>query len=161
MPLEVITQPGTERWRLSPQHEHTIATRIVGPSNVRLEYWPRDRAHEVLASDFDRHPDMPMLDGYWYEPNFAQHLRGYSYGSGPDQMAVVFVDRRETYASATFVVLHELAHLMMNDADDDEIHADLIAAMMMRELGYPQKVIESMPEPQMVPISPAGAVFRR
>jgi len=143
---------------MRPEHARVVGDGMIGDHLVRLEYWPRARAREVIGSDFDQHPDMPLLDGFWYEPGFDQQLRGYSYRADWGRMAVVFVDARETYESATFVALHELAHLLVDDDDDDEIHADLIASMMMRDLGLPQRVLEALPAPRPV-VTGAGVAY--
>lgn len=146
MALHVVTMPDTERWAMSDEHAQVVASRIIGDRDIRLEYWPRCRAGEAWSRHRDAHPSMDETPGYHYPIDMAYQLRGYSLVSLQGEwIAVVFVDEREDYESATFVALHELAHLLVREQDDDEIHADLIASAMMTELGYPEGVLEAKP----------------
>jgi len=144
--LTIVTQPGTEDWSMSDEHASLVAKNIVGTQPVRLEYWPRARAGQAWSRDRNRHPEVLTAEGYWYDPEHPYNLRGYSFTTPTRGMvAVVFCDHREDYESATFVALHELAHLLVEERDDDEIHADLIASAMMPELGYAEGVREAGP----------------
>jgi hypothetical protein len=146
--LRIIEEAGTKPWSLSEGDARWIAS-LLGETPVQVEYWPRARAQEAFERDVDRHPDVYARDGYYYEPCFANGLRGYSFGlpeeDGRDEVliAVIFVDELETYESATFVVLHELAHLLVDPRDDDELHADLIASVLMGQLGYGEGIREA------------------
>lgn len=144
--LLVRKMPGTERWAINDEHAQIIADELIGDQDIRLEYWPRARAGEAWARHRDVHPALGERPGYYYPIGMAEQLRGYSLVNQGEWIAVVFVDEREDYESATFVALHELAHLLVRDDDDDEIHADLIASAMMVSLGYPEGIREAQPK---------------
>lgn len=141
--LRVVSYPGTNEWVLRPEDADRIARWL--DMDVTLEYWPRDRVDEVWARDkvaaaADQAEEVEA-DGL--------NFRGYSFATRDrGNMAVIFVDDLEDYESATFVVLHELAHLHLppwspaverddTQIDEEEDRADTVAAALMDSLlGY-------------------------
>lgn len=138
--LSIVAYPGTEKWVLRPEDADRISRWMN--TDVQLEYWPRDRVAEVWARDkaaaAPDHAEEVEREGLQF--------RGYSFATkSRGHIAVIFVDHLEDYESATFVVLHELAHLHLppwsppiqrDDAevDEEEDRADAVASALMEEL---------------------------
>jgi hypothetical protein len=133
--LTIVEEPGTSPWAITDTDARRIVVALIGDQPVRIEYWPRRRAQEVWRRDrgADDQKRVGELRGY----SFATPVRGH--------VAVIFVDYRETYETAMFVALHEIVHLLVREDDDDELHADLIAAVMMTKIGYPEGIREAGP----------------
>lgn len=143
--LSVYAHPGTEAWAITSQDAQRIAGWL--DKDVRVEYWPRDMVAQVWARD--KHTD----DAAASRTDLS--FRGYSFATKEaGNMAVVFVDHLEDYESATFVTLHELAHLHLppwspavqrniEQANAEEDRADAVAGKLMKELlGYREGVYE-------------------
>lgn len=145
MAIDVYVHPGTEAWALKPADAERIARWVEKP--IRIEYYPREMVEEVWSRD--RHTNrgsMSREDLNFRGYSFATQERGY--------VAVIFVDHLEDYQSATFVVLHELAHLHMppwgprvegteEELEEEEDRADAVAARLMDDLlGYRPGVYE-------------------
>ncbi|KKK80113.1 hypothetical protein LCGC14_2826750 [marine sediment metagenome] len=138
--LTIVTEPGTEPWVLNPDDAQKIATWMR--NDVTLEYWPRSRIAEAWGRDSGTSDDPERQD---------LNFRGYSFAT-PERghVAVIFVDDIESYTSATFVVLHEMAHLHAppwtpptditpEQLNEEEDRADEVANRLMSTLlGYPE-----------------------
>ena len=93
--LHITAWPGTERWVPPPEQRRKIACLLSGTTLV--EYVPRSQVHRVWARD---HGGQPFpLNPY----DFRAYAR-----SG---RTTIFVDPTETQQSATWLLLHELAHI--------------------------------------------------
>lgn len=144
--LTIAGPPEVAPWMLKPDDAAKVSRWCRHP--ITIEYWPRERIAEAWARDSGTDPraaSRQILD-----------FRGYSYANATyGEVAVVVVDQREDYLSATFVALHELAHLHLppwsppnasNDQqiDREEARADAVAARLMGQLlGYEEKVYEA------------------
>lgn len=133
--LHLYAHPGTEEWVLKPDHADLVALWLR--QDVILEYYPRSSIQEIW--DRDKHAAAP--GGAEAMEQAGLNFRGYSFKSpGQDARAVIFVDELEDYESATFVVLHELAHLHApvweneDEPDEEEHRADVVAAMLSKSL---------------------------
>jgi hypothetical protein len=92
--MVVRAAPGTESWAVRPEDARRIACLLT--RDVRVDYWPRARVHEVWR----RRHGQPLPVEPW-------SFRAWSSGD----RATLFVDETETYESALWLLLHELAHL--------------------------------------------------
>jgi hypothetical protein len=132
--LDIVTLPGTEPWALTDQDSERVARWLR--HDVQLEYWPRDRVGEAWARD--KGADTPERAAKIEAAGLP--FRGYSFSTEERGcVAVIFVDKLEDYESASFVVLHELAHLHLppwssEPTNEEEDRADLIASSLMNTL---------------------------
>jgi hypothetical protein len=147
--LTIKAAPGTEDWVLNIDDAEKIAGWMR--NDVTLEYWPRAKISEVWSRDSHTSDDPNRED---------LNFRGYSFATTDrGHVAVVFVDDVESYPSATFVVLHELAHLHappwtpgvnLSEAQvvEEEARADEVANRLMSTLlGYPEGPYEVRRQP--------------
>jgi len=160
--LTIKAAPGTEPWVLNEDDAEKIATWMR--NDVTLEYHPRSQIKEVWGRDSHTSDEPGRQD---------TNFRGYSFGTTDrGYVAVIFVDQLESYPSATFVVLHELAHLHappwappmgMTDAQvqEEEERADEVANRLMSSLlGYPEGPYEVRLQNPQRPCCPRHFVGR-
>lgn len=138
--LEIVAYPGTEEWVLRPEDADRVARWL--DMDVQLEYWPRERVAEAWARD----KAAAAPDQAEEVEAAGLNFRGYSFATQTrGNVAVIFVDYLEDYESATFVVLHELAHLHLPpwappldrseiEIDEEEDRADAVAGTLMDAL---------------------------
>ncbi len=93
--LTVHADPGTDPWVVRQADAQRIACMLA--KDVIVEYHPRSAIQRVWST---RHGGAPL-------PVPEHSFRAWS----RDGRAVLFVDRSETYQSALWLLLHELAHL--------------------------------------------------
>ena len=143
--LSVTVHPGAEKWAPSRQTAQKIACLLS--RDVAVEYAPRSMLEAIWQRD---HGSPLPVDRYAF--------RAYARGG----RAVLFVDETETPASATWLLLHELAHLdlpnsrllfrayrsvdkpdgyltddVAHEAHPEEQMANLVADQVLPTLGYP------------------------
>jgi hypothetical protein len=138
--LTIVPEPGTEPWVLRPEDAKKVCAWMR--NDVTLEYWPRSKIKEAWGRDSGTSDDPSRQDTNFRGYSFATVERGH--------VAVIFVDDIESYASATFVVLHEMAHLHSppwapavnmdpEQLAEEEDRADEVANRLMSTLlGYPE-----------------------
>lgn len=151
--IRVIAWPGTEPWLLHADQVRRLACLLS--RDVTIEYVPRSQVAQVWARD---HGGRPM-------PVAKYAFRAYSRGT----KAVLFVDETETPASATWLLLHELGHIELPNANllyssfryipkppgylsSDEAHeahpeeqlANQVATHTMPLLGLPRKSLDRL-----------------
>jgi hypothetical protein len=90
----VRAAPGTEPWAVRPEDAARISCLLS--RDVRVDYWPRSSVRQVWLR---RHGEPLTVDPWSF--------RAWSAGD----RATLFVDGSETYESALWLLLHELAHL--------------------------------------------------
>lgn len=143
--IQTAPQPGTDPWVLNPQDADLLGR--WARRDARIEYWPRTRIHEPWNRDNHNANDKMAERTEERGLNF----RGYSFATKTEAVAVIIVDDSEDYASALFVVIHELAHLhappvqgpeSLEQSLDEELRADAVAAKLMPVFGYEEGVYE-------------------
>ncbi len=93
--LDIVAWPGAERWVPTATQRNRIACLLSGTTKV--EYVPRSQVRSVWARD---HGGAAM-------PLAPFDFRAYARPS----RTTLFVDSTETQESATWLLLHELAHI--------------------------------------------------
>lgn len=151
--LQIKAWPGTEPWVLTADQAKRLSCLLT--RNLEVEYVPRNQVGQVWRRD---HAGREM-------PVNLYAFRAYSRGN----KAVLFVDDTETQASATWLLLHELAHLelpsasllysayrsipkppnyLTNDAahesHPEEQLANHVATETMSKLGLPGKALDRL-----------------
>ena len=96
--LQITAWPGAERWVPTQVQQRKIACLLSGTTVV--EYVPRSRVADVWARD---HSGAPFTLNPF---NFRAYARG--------GRTTLFVDPTETQDSATWLLLHELAHIELS-----------------------------------------------
>lgn len=94
--IQHVVHPGTERWVPSPEVTRRLSELMKLP--VVVEWIPRSWISQLWARDFAGKP---------FPGNYA--FRAYSRG----QNTKILVDDTETPESATWLLLHELAHTQL------------------------------------------------
>jgi hypothetical protein len=93
--ISVRVHPEAQPWVIPPDRLSRLAC-MLG-RDVTVEYWPRRMVGQIWKRD---HGGKPL-------PVHPYAFRAYSRGN----QSVLFVDDTETPASATWLLLHELAHV--------------------------------------------------